>query len=183
MTFEHLEYSCLFDKLHAYEKSRAKDKSSYVKTICDYLISIHDIPNTIEEDSYTYEYCKRTLWVYTSIVISFFIKHKDFKSINKLVSDDICSIEEIIMICSYHHKAEIDHVIEKCCFDKYIFHNIKLFDNMRNDFKCEKLEESLVSIKEKYDNKSEEEIDLINKQLQQLGISKKDLEKLLKRMK
>lgn len=174
--------------LAQYTKSKAKDKSKIVETICEHLNNLENIYNTTKLDHKTMfsEFLKRRICIYSCDLVLLLIENEDYKGLEVMLKKECCQPDEILIITSVFAPGNLTKCVEnlKVCKD-LIIADPSFWKNQSITNDCKELNDFVDRYKEQKEQKEKERLDVkqdlnvLCDKMRQLGLSKEEILRML----
>ena len=166
-----------YEKLSAYTKSRIKTvekKRNLVQDIADYLIALDQqlclLPT---RSTLAYKLQQRRICVYTTDVLCCLLEAQDYGGIQLLIANDCCTYVEVVMVCALYHPERVKHLLDSC---------VDIKSNISANIQEWKEESRKQQVPTLLQLLEEQELQVLRDQMQSLGLTKQQLELLVKSM-
>jgi len=171
-------------RLGSYQKSKAKDKTMYVKSIVDYInqcVSLHDtLGDVFDGDNVQLLHTERVVAVYGYICMTTFIEAKDWKALDMLVEGCCIDVSEIVIMAAFYCPSAMkDIVLHFPTLATNIENDPEKYTRVATSISSDELLSLAHEAKTKQLQTEMRELTVQIEKVKQLGLSQKDLAALL----
>jgi len=169
-----------------YAKSKAKDKTPYTKKIIEYIKGLHGDYDTTPSKILK-KHLQRTISVYSTIAIKYFVAASDYKALEMLIDTDCAEPSEIIILSCIYFPERLEEIVDSVKDTKgHLVLEADTYQRISTDMSCNQLSELVSKIQEEAIEEAEkvvkkqkkEKLSKLQKMMKELNLSKEDLEEL-----